>query len=262
GPVITRLALTSSKSATLPIDFHNCLLSSIISMDDTMSIKQLPLTLIVAATPKHGIGKDGALPWPMLKKEMAYFARVTKRVPMPTGTGSVQSDAWKQANLEGTRRNVVIMGRKTWDSIPVKFRPLKDRTNIVISTQDRAKLGDPPDTVLVAGDIMAGLEQLEQCVRDGHALPVGRTFVIGGSSIYRAAMDLPQANSVLLTRIHRDYECDTLFPEDLDDVRTGWQRQSQDELQAFVGEEMPAQPIVDGSHGDEVSFEYRLYQRP
>ena len=75
-------------------------------MTDEMSLRDIPLTLIVAATVKNGIGKNGGLPWPMLKKEMAYFARVTKRVPMPKDTGSVQSDALKTAVLDGARRNV------------------------------------------------------------------------------------------------------------------------------------------------------------
>ncbi|KAK0291037.1 hypothetical protein LTR35_001758 [Friedmanniomyces endolithicus] len=227
-----------------------------------MSVKQLPLTLIVAATPKNGIGKNGALPWPMLKKEMAYFARVTKHVLMPANTGSVQSDAWKQANLEGTRRNVVIMGRKTWESIPPKFRPLKDRTNIVISSQDRSMLGGLPEEVLFASDIMSGLEALEQRVRDGRALSVGRAFVIGGSSIYKSAMELPQTKSVLMTRINKDYECDTFFSEDLEDSRAGWQLRTRKELQEYVHEDVSEEPLTDGSDADQVSFRFQLYQRP
>ncbi|KAK1062981.1 hypothetical protein LTR74_009805 [Friedmanniomyces endolithicus] len=227
-----------------------------------MSVKQLPLTLIVAATPKNGIGKNGALPWPMLKKEMAYFARVTKHVPMPANTGSVQSDAWKQANLEGTRRNVVIMGRKTWESIPPKFRPLKDRTNIVISSQDRSMLGGLPEEVLFASDIMSGLEALEQRVRDGRALSVGRAFVIGGSSIYKAAMELPRTKSILMTRINKDYECDTFFSEDLEDSRAGWQLRTRKELQEYVHEDVSEEPLTDGSDADQVSFRFQLYQRP
>jgi dihydrofolate reductase len=74
------------------------------------------LTLVVAATLANGIGAQGALPW-RLPREMAYFAKVT-REGGPTTEGIP---------------NAVIMGRKTWESIPRKFRPLKDRLNVVIS---------------------------------------------------------------------------------------------------------------------------------
>lgn len=71
------------------------------------------LTLIVAATVANGIGQNARLPW-RLPREMAYFARVTSDAP------------------EGTM-NAVVMGRNTWESIPNKFRPLKERVNIVVS---------------------------------------------------------------------------------------------------------------------------------
>ena len=74
------------------------------------------ITLIVAATLANGIGQSARLPW-RLPQEMAYFARVTTAAP----EGSV---------------NAVIMGRNTWESIPTKFRPLKDRVNVVISGND------------------------------------------------------------------------------------------------------------------------------
>lgn len=230
-----------------------------------MSATHAPLTLIVAATVKNGIGKDGTLPWPMLKKEMAYFARVTKRVPMPKDTGSVQSDAFKQINLKGTRRNVVIMGRKTWDSIPTKFRPLKDRTSVVISSQRRDSLGAIPDDVVVAGDILSGLRELEGLVRDGKAPPLGRAFVIGGTSIYRAALELEQTKRILLTRIRRDYECDTFFPAELDDAgsasESGWQRKSLQDLREVIGEDLPEDVVTERAGDDEVQFEYQLYER-
>nr|OQO24704.1 hypothetical protein B0A51_08618 [Rachicladosporium sp. CCFEE 5018] len=228
-----------------------------------MSATQVPLTLIVAATAKNGIGKNGGLPWPMLKKEMAYFARVTKRVPMPTNTGSVQSDALKSAILEGTRRNVVIMGRRTWESIPVKFRPLKDRTNIVISSQDRSKLGAVPDEVIVAGSIVSGLEALDAAVRAGNALPIGRAFVIGGSSIYKAALDLEQTKHVLLTRISTEYDCDTIFPIDLeeDSNTIQWHRSSNEQLSGFVGEDVKDAQMIETHDGKNVGYEFRLYER-
>ncbi|KAK3671980.1 hypothetical protein LTR78_008155 [Recurvomyces mirabilis] len=227
-----------------------------------MSIKHLPLTLIVAATPKHGIGKNGVLPWPMLKKEMAYFARVTKRVPMPKDTGSVQSDAWKQANLEGMRQNAVIMGRKTWESIPPKFRPLKDRTNVVVSSQDRTKLQGVTDDVVVARSIEKGLEALGEWVRVGKGKPVGRAFVIGGESIYRAALEMQQTKAVLLTRIQKEYECDTFFPDLLEGPATAWQKTSKAELEEYVGEELPELPLMEAVNGEEISYELQLLERP
>ena len=59
-----------------------------------------------------GIGIGGNLPW-RLKKEMAHFTKLTK----------------------GNGQNAVLMGRKTWESIPTKFRPLKDRYNIIVTTK-------------------------------------------------------------------------------------------------------------------------------
>ncbi|RLL92955.1 hypothetical protein CFD26_100011, partial [Aspergillus turcosus] len=84
-----------------------------------------PLTLIVATTPirtenlphglRLGIGLNGTLPWPRIKTDMAFFARVTSRPPRPGTT------------------NAIIMGRKTYDSLPQNLRPLAKRVNVVIS---------------------------------------------------------------------------------------------------------------------------------
>lgn len=73
-----------------------------------------PVDVIVAATPAGGIGAGGALPW-HLPSDMALFKAVTSRTRDPT------------------LQNAVIMGRKTWASIPPKFRPLKGRLNVVLS---------------------------------------------------------------------------------------------------------------------------------
>lgn len=197
----------------------------------------------------------------MLKKEMGYFSRITKRLPIPKDTGSLQSDAFEQAHLEKGRRNVVIMGRKTWDSIPPKFRPLKDRTSIVISSQGREKLDTVPDDVVVASDIITGLRELDAFVRDGKALPVGRAFVIGGTSIYQAALKLEQTEHILLTRINQAYECDTFFPVDIDNPRSGWQRKSLQDLRAFAQEEVPEGLVAEHAGEGEVDFEYQFYER-
>ena len=222
-----------------------------------MVTKQIPLIIIVAATTKNGIGKNNALPWPMLKKEMGYFARVTKRVPEATTTETTTSP-------NATKRNAVIMGRKTWDSIPTKFRPLKDRANVVISSQTRDQLGAIPQDVVVAPDVLSGLETLNTLVEQGQSAPIGRAFVIGGSSIYKKALELPQTGHILLTQIKKDYDCDTFFPESLGEDSTpqsGWQRRSLSQLREFVGEDVPDGFISEKGDGEEVQFEYQLYER-
>jgi dihydrofolate reductase len=79
-----------------------------------------PATLIVAATTANGIGiVEGAtakLPW-RLPKEMAYFARVTTAAPLG-------------------KQNAVVMGRRTWQSIPLRFRPLNHRLNVILSRNE------------------------------------------------------------------------------------------------------------------------------
>lgn len=79
-----------------------------------MSAMQGPLlNMVVAASSDNGIGLDGQLPW-RLPKEMKHFKTVTSSAP------------------EGMT-NAVVMGRKTWLSIPAKFRPLPNRLNVVLT---------------------------------------------------------------------------------------------------------------------------------
>ena len=77
----------------------------------------MKFNLIVAACGKSlGIGLNGELPW-KLKSEMKYFAETTTKTK------------------DFDKMNAVIMGRKTWESIPLKFRPLKNRFNVILSRQ-------------------------------------------------------------------------------------------------------------------------------
>jgi dihydrofolate reductase len=207
----------------------------------TMS-KSPSLTLILAATPSLGIGKGGTLPWPQLKKEMGYFARVTKRVsPQSTGTRKV---------------NAVLMGRKTWDSIPPKFRPLKDRLNIVITrkAEDFAKTWDKQSEVegpIIASGVVDALSQLEK-----RGDEIDRVFVIGGASIYQTALELPQTKRVLLTKIRKEYECDTFFNVNVEESAV-WRKAGKEELEDFTGETIQEGGIEEQG----VGFEFCLYER-
>jgi dihydrofolate reductase len=99
---------------------HECTETSGLVCKVIYTIVVMTATLIVAATVTNGIGVveggTARLPW-RLSKEMTYFARATTAAPVG-------------------KQNVVIMGRRTWQSIPLRFRPLKNRLNIVLSRDE------------------------------------------------------------------------------------------------------------------------------
>lgn len=141
--------------------------------------------------PNNGIGYMNRLPW-SLKNEMEYFNRMT------TQNSNSQDHP--------THRNIVIMGRKTWSSIPPKYRPFKDRTNVVLSRkvstiEDRESVDHIFSSL---PDALEGVSQLRN---------KGQVWVIGGQSIYEEALRLPQCKRIYLTRIDKEYECDTFFPD-------------------------------------------------
>ncbi|SJX63423.1 related to Dihydrofolate reductase [Sporisorium reilianum f. sp. reilianum] len=162
---------------------------------------KLKLAMVAAMSLTNGIGKDGGLPW-RLKGEMAYFCNVTSQVT-------------EEDQRQGAR-NAVIMGRKTWASIPAKFRPLADRVNIVISRTSSAKdLGIDPDSSNV--QVFSSVEQALTYLAAPQA-KIGRVFVIGGAQLYTDLLKLDSSvarvDKLLVTRILAPrYECDAYFPE-------------------------------------------------
>ena len=133
------------------------------------------VNLIFARARNGVIGRDGGMPW-HLPEDMAHFKRATAACP-------------------------VIMGRKTWDSLPPRFRPLPGRMNIVVTRQplwaaegahNAASLGDA----------------LQRCAR---SLPApAEVWVIGGAQLY--ALALPVASRALVTELELDVEGDTFAP--------------------------------------------------
>ena len=127
--------------------------------------------VVAACKQSRGIGVSNQLPW-RLRGDMQYFKQLTRSTRDPT------------------KQNAVIMGRKTWESIPEKMRPLGDRLNVVISANPAAReLYGMGDKVLLATSLGDALQQL--CEGD-YAASVESVFVIGGSSVYAEAVDLPQ----------------------------------------------------------------------
>lgn len=191
------------------------------------------LTLVLAATRTMGIGQAGTLPWTGLKKEMSYFARVTKRL-IP----DAQQQAARTAPV-----NTVIMGRKTWDSIPPKFRPLKGRLNIVISRSHSDSL--PSSSGVDVETEPVKVNSLQKAIEYVHmAGASSRVFVIGGAQIYDTALQLPETKRILLTEVMSEFECDTFFPLELSEEESQgkggkWAKKSKEELDAWTGETVP-----------------------
>ncbi|WWD21634.1 hypothetical protein CI109_106120 [Kwoniella shandongensis] len=179
------------------------------------------ITAIVAATSNNGIGVNGGLPW-RLPGEMKYFARVT--------TG-------EQPSEDPELQNAVIMGRKTWESIPPKFRPLRSRRNLVISRAG-VDVSSSSNTFTHSS--------LESALSSLPASSTPRTFLIGGSSLYTTSLTTsptPLVDRVLLTRIistQFDEQCDA-FLEDFTnhiDEKSGekrWRRCNLAELREWIG---------------------------
>jgi len=204
------------------------------------------LTIIVAATKTNGIGQNGRLPW-RLPKEMAYFARVTTNAPV----GSMNS---------------VIMGRKSWESIPSKFRPLKERVNVIISRNEGYELFPTEvDNSSKAPKQLAS--SLTDAITHLSTHPsIHHNFIIGGSSIYKSALALTPSDTiyvdrVLLTRILEPEfgECDTFMPDFIAKEEEGrrWERKEHAELSTWVGFDVPEG--VQEENG--VKYEFQMWVR-
>ncbi len=139
----------------------------------------------------RGIGRGNSLPW-RLKEDMTFFRETTSSTAC--GGGAV---------------NAVLMGRKTWESLPAKFRPLPGRLNVVLSkSHDRESLALPDDVLL-----SSSLETALQTVKELQGQKVAQVFVIGGETIYRTAMDAGLCDRLLVTEVYGEVEgLDSFFP--------------------------------------------------
>jgi dihydrofolate reductase len=133
----------------------------------------MTVNAILAHDDKYGIGKDGNLPWPHNPADMKWFR-------------------------DCTNGHVVIMGRKTWESLGSKKLP--NRTNIVVT---RSEIEGNYD-----GKYFGDISKLIQMVRSEY--PDLKIWIIGGADIYKQA--LPFCDNIYLTHVSGDYNCDTFVP--------------------------------------------------
>ena len=138
------------------------------------------IVLVVAIADNGVIGKDGGIPW-HISEDLKRFKALTMG-------------------------HTIVMGRKTWDSLPKK--PLPGRVNVVVTRQADWR-ADGALTAASLGQATAGTS--------------GTVMVIGGEEIYQRA--LPLASRVELTEVHRDFDGDAKF--DLD--RSGWRETARED---------------------------------
>ena len=134
------------------------------------------VSLIVAISNNRAIGKNNQLIW-NLPKDMKFF-------------------------MDSTTSHPVIMGRKNYESIPEKYRPLKNRTNIIIT---RNKSYEANGCLVV--------NSIEESLRCMNFEENEEVFIIGGGEIYRKFLDLGLINRMYITHIDEFFEGDTFFPE-------------------------------------------------
>jgi len=140
---------------------------------------------------ERGIGWKGQLPWPYLPGDMKWFRETTTKTVNPD------------------RVNALIMGRKTWESVPLKNRPLANRISVVLSRHANAKdlEGYKEDSVFVSRTFEDALElcqgELEQRVEN--------VIVIGGASLIQASFHHPACKRVYYTEVTKNFECDTFI---------------------------------------------------
>jgi dihydrofolate reductase len=131
------------------------------------------INIIVAMTKDNGIGYKGTLPW-HISDDLKRFKKLT--------SGST-----------------VVMGRKTWDSLPIK--PLPNRKNIILTRNNLPNEKLLNENILFIDDIKT-INDIKSDV-----------WIIGGSEIYNLAFKYLHIDKIYVTEINNNYECDTFFPK-------------------------------------------------
>lgn len=134
----------------------------------------MKISIIVAVSENNIIGKDNTLIW-HLPADMKYFK-------------------------EKTTGHCIITGRKNYESIPEKFRPLPNRTNFIVTRQK---------DYLASGAIICG--SIEEAIKKASELGEIEVFIIGGAEIYKQCIHL--TDKLYVTKIHHTFDGDVSFPQ-------------------------------------------------
>jgi dihydrofolate reductase len=142
----------------------------------------MEFSIILACCENGGIGLNNKLPW-YIPQDLKHFKNVTTSA----------KDGYK---------NAVIMGRKTWESLPKCFCPLPDRLNIIISSTIQH---DFSNNYLVYTSLNEALEAIQNITY------IDKVFVIGGAQLYQDALLHPLCKKAYITHILQQCECDTFI---------------------------------------------------
>ena len=148
------------------------------------------LILIAAVAANRAIGKDNRLLW-QIPADMAHFKSLTNG-------------------------HTVLMGRKTWESLPARFRPLPGRRNLVVSRQT--------DYSAPGAELAPSIENALTLAADAEKI-----FVIGGEEIYRQTLALAQRLEI--TEVHQTPDADAWFPEI---TTTDWQETQRNPQEGYA----------------------------
>ncbi len=137
--------------------------------------------IIVCTDIEGGIGKNNKIPW-KLSSDLKRFRELTSKT--------------SDSNL----KNAIVMGRKTWESLPRK--PLPDRINIIVSNTLKDVYKDENIIICKTFD--------EVFIKNDK---IETYFVIGGAKLYEHALCDPRCNMIYLTKIYSKFDCDVFFPD-------------------------------------------------
>jgi dihydrofolate reductase len=138
-------------------------------------MKKGKINLIVAVASNGVIGANNSLPWKRLKDDIAFFKKMT--------TGAI-----------------ILSGRKNYESIPEKYRPLSNRLNCVLTRE----IGYEAEGAMVFHDINDWLDAFKNDERE--------KFIIGGAEIYRLALEMEIVDVMYITHVEADLNGDVYFP--------------------------------------------------
>jgi dihydrofolate reductase len=159
-------------------------------MKKKLKISQKKINIIFALDEKNGIWKNWDLAW-RIKEDMQYFKEITISY-----------------NKDKNFKNAVIMWRKTWDSIPEKYKPLPWRKNIILSRDKNFKIND--DEILIFSDFDEAIKKINLDKN------IWEIFIIWWASIYNLALKNELLNKIYLTRVKWNFDCDVFVDLDLE----------------------------------------------